>query len=298
MIIVTSEQAAAIRRPGKASGRRGSLAILGGSGEASEVRDHSAGVEIENADAIIGGSGQPVLVGRELKSVDHTASVEAVHMGTLVEAPHHNLTVLTTGSAQGTIGGDGGGVDETSMAVEVELQLEVGEIPNLHNSVPSSGDDEGVADVRGELNAANPLSVSVSTADGGLALAKGVPQLEGTVARTRDNLSVVGRESDGKNILLVSNESLGGNTVLQVPKAESAIPRAGQSESSIGGEDNVRDDVGVALERTLGNTGSVILAVGIIQSPGDDGLVTGRGNQHIRSIAVSREGGDGATVTL
>jgi hypothetical protein len=99
----------------------------------------------------------------------------------------------------------------------------VPELRYLDNSVPAGGDDKRVGNVRGELHAADPLGVGVGAADGGLALSESVPQLQGAVAGSRDDLSVVGRESDREDILLVTNEALGGGSALQVPESQGAI---------------------------------------------------------------------------
>lgn len=45
-----------------------------------------------------------------------------------------------------------------------------------------------------------------------LALAEGVPELDGLVAGAGDDLSVVGAEGDGEDVLGVANEALGGET--------------------------------------------------------------------------------------
>lgn len=57
-----------------------------------------------------------------------------------------------------------------------------------------------------------------------LAFTKGVPQLDGTVTATADNLSVVGGERDGKDIGGVTDEAAGGETSVKVPKAEGVVP--------------------------------------------------------------------------
>ena len=49
----------------------------------------------------------------------------------LVEIPKHGDTVLSSGSSQGTVGGNGDGVDVAGMAVVVCSQLELRQLPNL-----------------------------------------------------------------------------------------------------------------------------------------------------------------------
>lgn len=68
-----------------------------------------------------------------------------------------------------------------------------------------------------------PLAVTLIL-DVELALSKGVPKLDGLISGTADNLSVVGAEADAENIGGVANETAGGKTGVEVPKAESVIP--------------------------------------------------------------------------
>ncbi len=49
----------------------------------------------------------------------------------LIEIPQHSGAVLATGSAEGSVGGDGDGVDVTSVADVVGLELAGREFPNL-----------------------------------------------------------------------------------------------------------------------------------------------------------------------
>lgn len=143
----------------------------------------------------------------------------------------------------------------------------------LNNLVPSGGDNDGVGGVGGESNARNPLGVAL-VLDVKLALSKGVPELDGSVSGSGDNLSVVGRERDGENVGGVANESLGGETGVQVPESEGVVPRRGESELSVGGDDNVGDEVVVSLEDLLGVT---VRSVVSGELPRNDGLVYGTG---------------------
>lgn len=71
--------------------------------------------------------------------------------------------------------------------------------------------------------------------DGELAVTKGIPQLDGTITGTRDDLAVVGREGDGQNVIGVANEAAGGGASGELPEPESLVPRGGQSVSTVGG---------------------------------------------------------------
>lgn len=70
--------------------------------------------------------------------------------------------------------------------------------------------------------------------DGVLAVTEGVPELDGAVARARDDLAVVGRERDGKDVVSVANEAAGGGTGGKLPETESLVPRGRESVSTIG----------------------------------------------------------------
>ena len=45
----------------------------------------------------------------------------------------------------------------------------------------------------------------------------------------------------------MAEEATGGGSGVDVPKTECAVPRAGQAELAIGGDDNVLNSVAVAL---------------------------------------------------
>ena len=73
--------------------------------------------------------------------------------------------------------------------------------------------------------------------DGVLAVTEGVPQLDRSVAGTRDDLSVVGGERDGEDVVGVADEASGGGTAGKLPEAEGLVPRGGQSVGAVGGDD-------------------------------------------------------------
>lgn len=78
-----------------------------------------------------------------------------------------------------------------------------------------------------------PLRVTILF-DVVFAFAEGVPKLDGPVARTRDDLSVVGREADGEDIGCVANETTSGLAGVQVPETEGVVPGRGKRELAIG----------------------------------------------------------------
>lgn len=93
----------------------------------------------------------------------------------------------------------------------------------LDKLVPASGDDDGVLRVGGEADARNPLGVAL-VGDGELAVTKSIPQLDGAIARSGDNLTVVGREGDGENVTSVSDEAASSLAGRELPETEGLVP--------------------------------------------------------------------------
>jgi hypothetical protein len=252
VVCVTSEEGTTVGGPGKGDAS-GVLGVGGTSAELGvvvlvELSDDILGDEIPDLNTLLGGSDEPVSVGREGKSVDDISSIKGVEVLSLVEVPEHGSSVLSSGSAEGTIRGDGDGVDVVSVTGEVGAELAVGQVPDLDLLVPASRDDQGVLSVGGEAYAADPFGVTLIL-DGVLALAKSVPKADGLVARARNDLSVVSGESNAENILGVTNESLGGGSSVKVPQAEGVIPRSREGELAIRGDDNVLNEVRVSIGR-------------------------------------------------
>jgi hypothetical protein len=128
---VTSEQSLTISGPSQRD-RLGLAALLANGSELNdELVNLALLLEVEDDDVGGSGSAEPVSVGREDKGVDLVAGVEGVQVLGLVEVPEHGGTVLATGGAEGTIGGDGDGVDVSSVADVVSLELAGREFPNL-----------------------------------------------------------------------------------------------------------------------------------------------------------------------
>ena len=171
-----------------------------------ELVDGALGFKIPDLDGWSDGSTEPVPVGRESQRVDELISVESVEVLAFVQVPEHGSSIFATRSAERTIGRNSNGRNEASVSNVVGLQTAVGEVPDLDDTVPATGDDGGVADGGGEADSRDPVTVAFID-DGVLALSKGVPQLDGAVARSRDNLAIVSGEGNGKNVLGVGGES-------------------------------------------------------------------------------------------
>ena len=93
----------------------------------------------------------------------------------------------------------------------------------LDDLVPTGRDDDRVHWVGREADARDPFGVTFIL-DLEFAFTKSVPELDGLVARPRDNLSVVGREGDGENVLGVTDESTSSEASVEVPKTKSLVP--------------------------------------------------------------------------
>ena len=106
---------------------------------------------------------------------------------------------------------------------------------HLDELVPTRGDNDGVLGVGREPDAGDPLGVAL-VGDGVLAVTKGVPELDGAVARTGDDLTVVGGEGDGQNVVGVADEAAGGGTGGKLPEAEGLVPRGGESVGTVRGD--------------------------------------------------------------
>lgn len=106
---------------------------------------------------------------------------------------------------------------------------------DLDELVPTARNNDWVLWVWAEADAGDPLGVSL-LGDGELAVTEGVPQLDGAISGAGNNLSVVGGERDGKDIVGVANKATGGGSGGELPQAESLVPGGGESVSTIGGD--------------------------------------------------------------
>lgn len=302
VIGVTSKEGGTISRPGegKASWGLGGHLLGAGAIEVSvslvaELSNKGLDLKIPDLDAMLSGSAKPVLVGAEDKCVDDSVGSKGIKMLTIIEVPEHGGTVLSSGSAEGSIRGDGDGVNVARVVDQVCLDLAVGKVPDLDHLIPTTGNDHGI--IRGEPNAADPLLVS-SIVDGELALTKSVPQLDGLVTGSRDNLSVISRESNAENILGVSNEPTCGGSGGNIPKAEGVIPGSRECELSVRGNHDVLDEVVVSVKGTLGEATALSVLLLAVELPDNDSLVTRSRNDHVGFASSSGDGGNPSRMTL
>lgn len=177
----------------------------------------------------------------------------------------------------------------------------------LDELVPAGGDNDGVLGVGAEADARNPLGVAL-LGDGELAVTEGVPELDGAIAGTGDDLAVVGGEGDGENVVVVADETAGGGAGGKLPETEGLVPRGREGVGTVGRDHlprqsvklppripdinnssassmsarvityTVGDDVRVAVETALG-----VAVRGLIagEVPDDEGLVSAARKEHV-----------------
>jgi len=285
VISETSEQVEAVSRPSEGYAIGDSLVralALRGRDLRFKLSNHLLGLQVPDLDGDLSGSNQPVPVGGEDHGVDNRSGFQRVQVLLLLQVPEHGSAVLSAGSAEGTIGRDSDSVQVSLVVLEgvlQQLRLGVLEVPDLDLLVPAARNEEGRGRSGGESDARHPFVVSSSL---GIALgivdqvvlhlAEGIPELDGAVTASRDDLSIVTGESDRQNVLSVADESADAVAISDVPKAESAVPGGGDSALGIGGEDNIRHEVVVASQSSLG---LAIVALRSIDAPYNNGLVAG-----------------------
>ena len=208
----------------------------------------------------------------------------------IIKIPEHGLSVLATGGTQGTVRRHGDGVQVTTVSNVVGLELAVGQVPDLTSKtkklskkilknkferpyldvfVPTARDNDGVLVVRREPDARHPFGVTFFL-DSVLALSQGVPQLDGLVPGSGDNLTIVGGESDTQNIVVVILEAASGASSRQIPQAQVLVPGSGQGKVTIGGQNDIGDEVSMTMETLLRNAVLLVIAG---QLPNDKRLV-------------------------
>ena len=140
----------------------------------------------------------------------------------------------------------------------------------LHNLVPASRHDDRVLRAWTEANAAHPLRVAV-LGNVKLAVAKRVPQLDGTVTTSGHNLAVVGAKAHTENVASVTNKATRCLTRVQVPETEGLVPRGRQSKLAVRRDHHIRHKVIVTVQNLLR-----VAVVGVIarELPDDNRLVT------------------------
>lgn len=262
VISVTSIESRTISRPGKRD-TLGMVSALGDGELGLEVVDNGLAVQVPDLDRGGSGRAEPVTVGAEDEGMDEIAGLEGVQVLGGLEVPEHDSGVLATRSTESTIRRDSNGVAVSSMSNVVNGELRSGsvQVPNLDELVPTSSNDHGLLWVRREADTGDPLRVArgrrITTRRGSEVthqVTTSVPDLNGLVTGSRDNETVVRRERDRHDIIIVANETSLGLTSGKIPETHSLIPRGSEGETTISRQSNVLDEVVVAVKRALGDT--------------------------------------------
>lgn len=122
-----------------------------------------------------------------------------------------------------------------------------------------------------------------------LAVTKSVPQLDGLVTATRNDLTVVRAEAHAEHIAGVAHKAAGSQTSVEVPQTERLVPRSRQSELAVRRDHHVRHKVVVAVENLLRVTVVRLVARKV---PDNDSLVTRGSQQQVRVLLRRSDGSD------
>lgn len=131
VIRVPRKQRLPIRAPRQAHTLRFPALLTHGRIFGLQLVDLALLLEIEDDDGARRRGAQPVSVRGEDEGVDLVAGAQGVEVFGFVEIPKHGCAVFAARGTQGAVGGDGHGVDVTSVADVVCLDAAGGEFPNL-----------------------------------------------------------------------------------------------------------------------------------------------------------------------
>lgn len=194
---------------------------------------------------------EPVSVRGEAQGMDDSSSLKRVKALALIQVPKHGSSVLSSRGTKGAIWGNTDSVEVSSVSDKVVTEGKGVTHPNLDETIPSTGDNKWYLNRRAESYAGNPLGVTLSlSTEGELALSKGVPELDGLISGSRDDLTVVKGEGNRKNILLVTDKSSGGLSRTDLPKSQGSIPRSRKSKLSIRRYNRAHNWFAVSREKT------------------------------------------------
>jgi hypothetical protein len=145
VIGVSGEQGLAIWGPSKRQDVWG--LSLWSDGIGLELINNVLGFEIPDLDRWSGSGAQPVSVGAEGKSFNDITRFQGVQVLAFVQVPKHSLAVLTTRGAQGTIRRHSDSVQVSVVANMIELELAVGQGPDLGDTIPTAGHNDRVGGI-------------------------------------------------------------------------------------------------------------------------------------------------------
>lgn len=127
VVSVASEEDLSVGRPGE--GDRGRLLALGELDV--ELLVKLTALKIVDLDAGSGGSGKPVTAGGEGQVEDLVRVLERVRVRVVINVPDDDNTLLTSGSAEGSVRSKSGGGNVVLVTNEVSNVVAGGNVPRL-----------------------------------------------------------------------------------------------------------------------------------------------------------------------
>ena len=112
----------------------------------------------------------------------------------------------------------------------------------LDQLVPTRAHNNRVLRVRREPHTADPLSMTL-VRDCKFAVTQSVPELDCAVARAGDDLTVIGREGDGEDVVGVADKTASGYAGGEFPETEGLVPGGREGICAVGGDYAVGNDV-------------------------------------------------------
>ncbi|GMQ04680.1 hypothetical protein CsSME_00050020 [Camellia sinensis var. sinensis] len=119
--------------------------------------------------------------------------------------------------------------------------LTIGQIPNLHSSIPRRRHNRRLKIIRAKSNTTDPIGMSITILNRVLTLTQSVPQLDRAVSGSRDDLAIIEGESDGEDIFGVADEVASSDASGEVPEAESGHRLRGRTQRGRGRTEKQRE---------------------------------------------------------
>eukprot|EP00733_Pompholyxophrys_punicea_P001968 Pompholyxophrys_punicea_v1_NODE_1235_length_845_cov_8.888608.p1 type:complete len:115 gc:universal NODE_1235_length_845_cov_8.888608:671-327(-) len=108
-----------------------------------------------------------------------------------LQIPQHSHTVFASGSAQRTIGRNSYCIHISIVPNVVCAKFAISQIPDLDKTIPAPRNNDWI--VGRKSNARNPIRVTVFC-NCVFAFTQCIPKLNGLIARSRNNLTIISRE--------------------------------------------------------------------------------------------------------
>jgi len=179
--------------------------------------------KIVDLDTFFGTNNEPVNLGGKEDDVNWGLSIDLFKMSSFDKVPDVDLSVSTTGGDEVGVWSEIKGVDLSFVSNKGVHEGHDSVIPDLDGLIPRGRDNNRLLDIVEISNAGNPVSMWVLV-NGEFTNSVDIPNLDGFIDRTRGDLSVVWGESNGENILGVTNKGLVSLGSLEIPESDGSIP--------------------------------------------------------------------------